>query len=104
MNKGVMTATIEREYPEAVPEFRFHPTRRWRFDFAWPEKKIALEYEGGSFVGGRHTRGAGYERDAEKYSVAAIMGWCVIRTTAAMWRDGRALKLLEWAHGRVSHG
>ena len=31
-----------------TPEYRFHPTRKWRFDYAWPENKIALEVEGGS--------------------------------------------------------
>lgn len=102
MSKSVMEAVVAHEFPGAVAEHRFHPARRWRFDYAWTAKKIALEYEGGSFVGGRHTRGAGYERDCEKYSMAAVMGWTVIRTTAAMWRDGRAFKLLALAHGRAA--
>ena len=25
-----------------VMEHKFHPTRRWRFDFCWPQEKIAL--------------------------------------------------------------
>lgn len=37
-----------RYEPEFVREHRFHPTRRWRFDFAWPDEKVALEVEGGT--------------------------------------------------------
>lgn len=67
--------------PVPVPEYRFHPTRRWRFDFAWPADKIALEVEGGAFTRGRHTRGAGYLKDMEKYNAAVIAGWRVFRVT-----------------------
>jgi len=81
----------------AEPEFRFHPVRRWRFDFAFPASMVALECEGGTFSGGRHTRGAGYEADAEKYSEAAVLGWIVIRATGNMIADGRALDLLRRA-------
>jgi len=62
-------------------EYRFHPTRRWRFDFAIPEHKIAIEIEGGIFVRGRHTRGAGYQKDCEKYREATILGWQLLRYT-----------------------
>lgn len=40
---------------ECVKEFKFHPVRKWRFDYAVPEYKIALEVEGGVWTGGRHT-------------------------------------------------
>lgn len=66
---------------EPKEEYRFHPTRKWRFDFAWPEQKVALEKEGGAWIRGRHTRGQGFINDLEKYSISAIMGWCVIRVT-----------------------
>ena len=83
--------------PEPVREHRFHPTRLWRFDFAWTAARVALEVEGGTFSGGRHTRGVGYEGDARKYSEAAIAGWCVVRATAAMVHSGEALTLVERA-------
>ena len=67
--------------PVPVPEFRFHPTRMFRFDFAWPEKKIALEVEGGIWINGRHNRGSGFVRDLEKYNSAAALGWRVVRCT-----------------------
>jgi len=63
-------------------EFRFHHTRRWRFDFAWPEKKVALEIEGGIWSGGRHTNPKGFISDCEKYNTALADGWRVIRCPA----------------------
>lgn len=72
----------EQGWDTPEPEYRFHPTRKWRFDFAWPDLKLALEVEGGTWAGGRHTRGAGYERDCEKYSHAAALGWKVMRFTS----------------------
>ncbi len=62
-----------------VPEFRFHPIRRWRFDYAWPDERLALEVEGGIWIGGRHNRGSGFVKDMEKYNRAACMGWRIIR-------------------------
>lgn len=83
--------------PEPLREFRFMPPRRFRFDFAWPDLKVALETEGGTWASGRHNRGTGYESDCEKYSEAAIRGWRVIRVTGKMVKDGRAIDLLRRA-------
>lgn len=82
-------------------EFRFHTERRWRFDFAYPEKKVALEVEGGVWSGGRHTRGYGFEEDCHKYNAAALHGWRVFRFTPKMIADLTAIKTVEWvlAHG-----
>jgi very-short-patch-repair endonuclease len=79
--------TPEREY-----HFARHQARQWRFDFAWPERKIAVEVEGGTWTGGAHTRGAHFESDAEKYNAAAALGWRVLRFTTDMvddWRGAR---------------
>jgi len=80
-------------------EYRFHPTRRWRFDFAWPYGRppVALEVEGGTWAKGAHTRGKHYESDCIKYSEAALLGWKVIRVTTNMVKDGRAIGLIERA-------
>lgn len=78
--------------PEPVTEFRFHPTRRWRFDYAWPQHRVALEIEGGIWTGGRHTRGVGFVRDMEKYNTATVMGWKVLRCQPA---DIRKLPILD---------
>lgn len=70
---------LECRLPIPKEEFRFNQLRKWRFDFAWPEHMLALEVEGGVFSGGRHTRGAGFAKDMEKYNEAAAAGWRVIR-------------------------
>ena len=66
---------------ECVREFSFHPERKWRFDYAVPERKVALEVEGGVWTGGRHTSSKGFLNDMEKYNTATVMGWKVVRTT-----------------------
>lgn len=66
---------------ECVKEFRFHPTRKWRFDYAIPEHRIAIEIDGGVWTQGRHTRPQGYLNDLEKFNMAASMGWVVLKFT-----------------------
>ena len=78
-----------------------YETRKWRFDFAWPADQLALEVEGGIWTGGRHTRGAGFLRDCEKYNTAAVMGWSVLRVTPEQVSSGAALKWVEsWLAAR----
>lgn len=71
-------------------EVRFHPTRRWRWDWGSWELMLAVEWEGGTFVGGRHVTGKGFENDCEKANAGQLLGWRVLRFTRAMLADGRA--------------
>lgn len=82
---------------ECVREFRFHPGRKWRFDFAIPEYKIALEVEGGVWTGGRHTSPKGFLGDIEKYNMATLMGWRVFRTTPGDLYKKKTLDLMKSA-------
>lgn len=84
---------IER-LPEPARELRFHPSRRWRFDFAWPDRMLAFEIEGGTWTGGRHVTGQGFQADCLKYAEAMRLGWKVYRVTTAMVSDGSALRYL----------
>ena len=65
--------------PELEKEFRFHPVRKWRADFAHQESKTLIEIEGGIYVNGRHNRGAGFAADLEIYLEACLAGWHVVR-------------------------
>lgn len=78
-------------------EYRFHPTRRWRFDFAWPAKSVAAELDGGLYSYGRHQRPKGYHSDCDKANTAQLLGWTVLRFTSEHIQSGEALKTIEAA-------
>ena len=83
--------------PEPKRECLFWEGRRFRFDFCWPDLKIAVEVEGGTWVLGRHTRGAGFAKDCEKYNEAAILGWKVLRFPTEEIKNGNALATIKRA-------
>jgi very-short-patch-repair endonuclease len=85
------------KFPVPEREHRFAPPRRWRFDFAWPALMVAVEAEGGTWAGGRHTTGTGFRADCQKYNAAVELGWRVLRFTGTEIEDGSALLQL----GRV---
>lgn len=82
---------------ECVKEYKFHPVRKWRFDYAIPSALVALEVEGGVWTGGRHINPKGFLGDMEKYNTATLMGWSVYRTTPDDLFTGKTLKLLKTA-------
>jgi hypothetical protein len=90
--------------PQPQREYLFHSKRKWRFDFAWPDLLIAVEVEGGVWVGGRHVRGEGYEADCEKYNAAQLAGWMVLRFTPGMIKRGKAGSVIENAIQRAVNG
>lgn len=94
-------------FPAPLSEHRFHQTRKWRFDFAWtraghwiigkdahPEDGIApfvaVEIDGGTFMGGRHSRGVGQGKDNDKINAAQILGWKVLRFSGMQLKDPRS--------------
>ena len=87
--------------PPLEREFRFHPTRKWRADFAHLESRTLIEVEGGIFMraGGRHTRGSGYASDAEKYLEAALAGWRVLRLTERQLEIGTIDRIAALVNG-----
>lgn len=92
--KAQIEIMIRARFPDVIAEHKFHPTRRWRFDWALPAIMIAFEFEGGVFVQGRHSRGLGLSADAVKYNTAQLMGWRVFRFTSAHV-TGHAKEILE---------
>lgn len=73
--------------------------RDWRFDLAWPERKVAVEVDGGGWVGGRHGRGKGMESDREKWCTAVTNGWTLLAVTPTHIVQGKALAWVEKALG-----
>ena len=76
-------------------EYKFHHTRKWRFDFAHIQEKIAVEIEGGTWVQGRHNRGDGFAKDCEKYNEAARYGWRVYRFPTQLVLNGEAIEYMK---------
>lgn len=86
--------------PAPERQYRFHATRRWRADFAWPEHKLLLEVDGGGYINGRHSRGAGMAADCEKANEALLAGWRMLRVTPAHIRSGEAIAWIQRALDR----
>jgi Uncharacterized protein conserved in bacteria len=97
--------SLAPDLAHAEREWRFHPTRRWRFDFAWPAQRVAVEIDGGQWAsgGGRHATDA----DREKLNAAAAHGWRVLRFSREMLeRDPAACaehvrRALNYTHGEA---
>jgi len=109
MTQSIAELTLAAQLEQAgIPferEYRFAPPRRWRSDFLVHGdglvdfESLLVEIDGGGFIAGRHTRGTGFENDAEKASAAAILGYRVIRATPRQVEDGRALAWIRQALG-----
>lgn len=81
-NEAIFFALLKKaKLPRPVPEYTFHPTRKFRLDYAWTEPRVGLEVDGGIWSGGAHGRGAGIVRDQEKTNLAAGLGWRILRVT-----------------------
>lgn len=97
---------------DCVKEHYFCKGRMWRFDYAIPSHKIAIEVEGGVFkertyrnkkgvlittIGGRHNSGEGFLKDMEKYNKAAVLGWKVIRVVPTSLNSNDTLNIIKEA-------
>jgi hypothetical protein len=93
--KGITDTTFPFAYMNGPlrlqPEYQFHQTRKWRIDVALLDHDIAIEIDGGAWIQGRHGRGAGIEKDNEKYAALAIAGWRLIRCTPGQVKKGIVL-------------
>lgn len=90
-----------------VAEHRFkgmNGKRRYRFDVAWPEKKIAIDVQGGLYLKGRRAHGSPEQmkRDSMKQAEANLCGWIFIAVTPEMMKDGSAVELVKKALERVA--
>lgn len=68
-------------------EYSFSPNRKFRFDWAIPSLKLAVEFEGGIFLKhGGHNTAKHYTKDTTKYNLAQQLGWKVLRFTAMNYK------------------
>lgn len=81
--------------PKPIREYKFLKDRRFRFDFAWPFFQVAVEIQGSVWTGGRHVQGYGYTSDCEKYNLAMIDGWRVLKVTTNQVNQGKAMEWLQ---------
>jgi very-short-patch-repair endonuclease len=81
-------------------EFKFHPVRKWRFDFLLA-KGIAVEVDGGVWIHGRHNRGQGMEDDNIKNNEALLLGYRILYFSTGQVKSGDAIavirRALSWA-------
>jgi very-short-patch-repair endonuclease len=89
----------DRGITDYLREHRFHPERKWRFDFYFPEAKVAVEVDGGIYGAkpGRHNRGVGMEADNEKLNAAVSMGIVVLRFGPEALKKDEAAPVIEKA-------
>ena len=81
-NDTIFYALLKRaKIARPTPEYKFHPVRKFRLDFAWVEDRLGLEVDGGVWSGGAHGRGTGIVRDQEKTNLAIGLGWRILRVT-----------------------
>lgn len=60
---------------EPEKNYRFLPNRKLELDRAWPEYRVAVELQGGTWIGGAHVRGGRYRTDCMKLALAQLAGW-----------------------------
>lgn len=101
--RDMFSALIEKTIGrECVLELRFHPTRKWRFDYAIPSARVAIEIDGGLFLNrGRHSGSVGQLNDFEKFNEAAAYGWRVLHFTPDQRYTAETLnkiqRAVEWS-------
>lgn len=86
--------------PAPVLEHVLIPGRKFRADLAWPEQRVFVECDGATFVAGRHGSGSGIKSDCEKFSLAAGLGWRLVRVEE-MWL--RTSKPVEWIKAALAY-
>lgn len=108
-NPAVVAAYFAQQgLPPFVREHLFDSRpekRKWRFDFAWLEHRVALEVEGGIWIRGGHSRGTGQSNDHSKFNAAATLGWHVLKCEpkhlCMLETVNLIKKMLSYVEGRV---
>lgn len=90
--------------PDTQHRFAREEGRQFRFDFAWPDRKLAVEVDGGKWLlrrsrkmGGRLVPVGSHSRreDLRRANLAVRLGWSVLRYTPDMVFKGEAIRELK---------
>jgi hypothetical protein len=83
MSKTALEFILNSIGKTVIPEYRFYPGRRFKFDYfiVISPGGIGVEYEGGVFTSGRHIRPTGFINDCSKYNLANSLNIPVLRYT-----------------------
>ncbi len=83
--------------PKPELEYRFHPTRKFRWDACWPNLKLAVEIQGGVWNTGKHGRGSGIVKDYEKQNIGVTLGWAILQFVPSDIANGSAALVIQEA-------
>ena len=97
--EDALAAQLDAAQLAYVREFRFIEPRRFRFDFAFPRERLAVEIDGGV-----HRIDARWRSDREKGNLAIERGWRVLHFATADVRSGDALALIERTLASIREG
>ena len=99
MNSDLAKLLIENHLKQKkidyTKEYKFLDNRKFRIDYYIKKYKLAIEFEGGVWTGGRHNRVTGFIKDIEKYNLIALSGIWLLRVTTGTVADGSFLKTLD---------
>lgn len=70
-----LNLTLAYHLPKVTQQHQFHPQRQWRWDFCWPNYKLAVEIQG---FGPGHNSYDGMSNDYEKHNEAILLGWRIL--------------------------
>lgn len=117
LEERLLSQMQEAGLPAFEREVMFHPSRRWRLDFANRHYMIAIEIDGGAWAMrckkchgsgcstcrgtgqqmGRHSFGDGFNDDRVKWNEIALHGWLLLHVTADLIQKREALIFVERA-------
>lgn len=110
-NAAITAYCRSRGYPEPDFEFGFCPGRKFAFDVAFVGERVAVEVEGGVYGRGKpcpvckRKPPAGHgsidrtKRDHEKYNLAAVLGWRLVRVRPEQVESGELWAWLDAVFG-----
>lgn len=91
--EDLLAAQMRSRSLSFIPQYKPIPGRKFAFDyFVAPD--ILVEVQGGAWSKGKsaHNGGTGLQRDCEKSSLAACLGFRTIHATTEQVESGQALK------------